>query len=201
MNTRRYFVMLLGLAVAVGASTAAAQSLGNLARKQREQRGQQARKPAKVLTNEDVETQPTSEGPTAAAGMAEELKSPDEETLSTLAETSNEPSELMDPGEEAAGDKKKSREYWQGAFKAAKAKIAAAEEVQRLVEDELGLLQIQRARELSPTVQAELDGRISSQTAAVEAKRNDTTKAKQALEELEQKFEESGAPADWSKTE
>jgi surface antigen len=73
--------------------------------------------------------------------------------------------------------------------------------VHRLVEDELGLLQIQRTTELSPTVQDELDGRINSKTADAGAKRADTTKAKQALEKLEDEFAASGAPADWSKTE
>ncbi len=201
MKTERLITILVGLALVVAASTAAAQSLGNVARKQREERRQQTNKPTKVLTNEDLETRPTSEGPTAAAGMAEEPKSPGEETLSTLAATSNEPSELQEPGEESAADKMKTREYWQNAFKAAKAKIAAAEEVQRLVEDELGLLQIQRARELSPTAQAELDSRISSKSAELANKRADTAKAKQALEKLEEQFKESGAPADWAETE
>ncbi len=201
MNTRQFLVMLLGLTVALGASTAAAQSLGELARKQREQRAQQTQKPAKVLTNEDLETRPTSEGPTAAAGMAEEAKSPDEETLSTLGATSNEPSELMGAGEETAQDKMKTREYWQALFKAARGRIAAAEEVQRLVEDELSLLQIQRARELSSTAQSELDQRISAKNTELSAKRTATAKAEEDLAKLEQKFEESGAPADWSKTE
>ena len=198
---RRFFVILLGTIVLLAGAMAAAQSLGDLARKQRQQREKQTQKPGKVLTNEDVETRKTSEGPTAAAAMAEEPKSPGEETLNTLSETSNKPSELAQPGEESAAEKMKTREYWQSAFKAAKEKIAAAEEVQRLVEDELGLLRIQRATELSPTAQDDLDARIKSKSAEVDAKRADTTKAKQALEKLEQEFSESGAPADWSKTE
>ena len=201
MKIRRFFVALLGTIVVVAGSAAAAQSLGDVARKQRQQRETRTQKPGKVLTNEDVATRVTSEGPTAAAAMAEEPKSPGEETLDTLAETSNKPSELVEPGEESAEGKKRTREYWQSAFKAAKEKIAAAEEVQRLVEDELGLLRIQRASELSPTSQDELDVRINSKTSEVDSKRADTTKAKQALEKLETEFSESGAPADWAKTD
>ena len=201
MKMRRFFVVLLGAIIVLAGSMAAAQSLGDVARKQRQQREKQTQKPGKVFTNADVETRKTSEGPTAAAAMAEEPKSPDDETLRTISETGNKPSELAEPREESPAEKMKTREYWQSAFKAAKEKIAAAEEVQRLVEDELGLLRIQRATELSPTAQDDLDARIRSKSAEVDSKRADTTKAKQALEKLEKDFADSGAPADWSKTE
>jgi hypothetical protein len=201
MKLRRFFVILLAAIVVLAGSLAAAQSLGDLARKQREEREKQTQKPAKVLTNEDVATTKTSEGPTAAAGMSEEPQSPGEETATAPPETSTEPSEPAQPGEESAADKMKTRDYWQGAFKAAKAKIAAAEEVQRLSEDELGLLQLQRARELSSTTQAELDTSIQSKSAEVESKRAETTKAKEALDKLQKEFDDSGAPADWAQTD
>ncbi len=201
MKRRRFFAVLLGAIILLAGSMAAAQSLGDVAREQRQQREKQTQKPGKVFTNADVETRNTSEGPTAAAAMAEEPKLPGEETLNTLSETSDKPSELAQPGEESAAKKMETREYWQSTFKAAKEKIAAAGEVQRLVEDELGLLRIQRASELSPTAQDDLDAGITSKSAEVDSRRADTTKAKQALEKLEQEFSESGAPADWSKTE
>jgi hypothetical protein len=201
MKLRRFFVILLGATFLLAGSLAAAQSLGDLARKQREEREKLTQKPAKVLTNEDVATTKTSEGPTAAAGMSEEPQTPGEETASVPPETSSKPPEAAQSGEESAAEKMKTQEYWQGAFKAAKAKIAAAEEVQRLSEDELGLLQLQRARELSSTTQAELDASIQSKSAEVDSKRADTTKAKQALDNLQKEFDDSGAPADWAKTD
>jgi hypothetical protein len=201
MKIRRFFVVLLGTIIVLAGSVAAAQSLGDLARKERQEREKQTQKPAKVFTNEDVATSKTSAGPTAAAGMSEEAQTPGEETASTPSENSNKPSESEQPAEQSAAEKMKTREYWQSAFKAAKQKIAAAEEVQRLAEDELGLLRVQRARELSATTQAELDARIASKSAEVESKRAETTKAKQALEKLQKDFDDSGAPADWAKTD
>ena len=201
MKLRRFVVILLGAFVVLAGSLAAAQSLGDLARKQREEREKQTQKPAKVLTNEDVATTKTSEGPTAASGMSEEPRTPGEETASAPSETSTTPAEAARPGEESAAEKMKTRDYWQGAFKAAKGKIAAAEEVQRLAEDELGLLRLQRARELSSTAQAELDASIQSKSAELDSKRTDTIKAKQALDKLQKEFDESGAPADWAKTD
>jgi hypothetical protein len=201
MKLRRFVVILAAAIVVLTGSLAAAQSLGELARQQREARQKQTQKPAKVLTNEDVATTKTSEGPTAAAGMSEEPQAPSEETASTPAETANKPAETTESTEQSAAEKMKTRDYWQSAFKAATAKIAAAEEVQRLAEDELGLLQLQRARELSSTTQAELDARIASKSAEVESKRAETTKAKQALEKLQKDFDDSGAPADWAKTD
>jgi hypothetical protein len=103
--------------------------------------------------------------------------------------------------EEPGGDKQRTREYWQEQFKPLRAKLAADEQVQRLVEDELSLLQIQQARELSPGVQSQLEAQVKAKTAEVEAKRAETAKSRKELADLEQEFKESGAPADWSKTD
>jgi hypothetical protein len=98
-------------------------------------------------------------------------------------------------------DKQKTRDYWQGRFRTARQRIADAEELQRLSEDELSLLQIQQARELSPDVQSNLAVQLKAKNAELEDRRAQTAKARKALEDLEKDFKESGAPEDWSKTD
>jgi hypothetical protein len=79
--------------------------------------------------------------------------------------------------------------------------LTKAEEEQQVVQDELQLLQIQQARELSPDVQSELNDKISAKNAELEAKKAVTLKTQTALEDLEKEFTDSGAPEQWSKTE
>lgn len=103
-------------------------------------------------------------------------------------------------GEENREDKKKTKEYWQAQFKAARDQVARAEEDQQLVEDELNLLKIQQAREVSPDVQKDVAEKITAKTAELEAKRAATATAKKALDDLQNAFNQSGAPPEWSKT-
>lgn len=91
------------------------------------------------------------------------------------------------------------REYWQSRFRSARAKLAKAQEIQQLTEDELNLLQIQQAREaLNTDVAAELAQKIPAKQAEVDSARAATNKATQELEELQQEFASSGAPEEWS---
>ncbi len=104
-------------------------------------------------------------------------------------------------GKEESGDKKKTKEYWQAKFQAARAQLAKAQENQQLAEDELNLLLVQQARELDPTVQSEVAEKIAAKKADLETKRAATDRAQKALDALEKAFKDSGAPEDWSKTE
>jgi len=98
-------------------------------------------------------------------------------------------------------DKQQTREYWQGRFRTARQRIADAEELQRLSEDELSLLQIQQAQELNPDAQSSLEAQVKAKNAELEDRRAQTAKARRVLEDLEKDFKESGAPEDWSKTD
>jgi hypothetical protein len=178
-------------------SLAAAQSLGDLARQEKAKRAKQPRKPAKVYTNDNLPARPPGEGPTAASSMSYEAPPPAAQPGEPVPIPGTE--NLMKEPKE--GDKQGSKELWQGRFKAAKQQIDSLEDAQRLSEDELSLLQIQHARELDQDVLRDLEAKIRDKTAEVEAKRAQTEKAKKALEDLEKEFKESGAPADWSKTE
>ncbi len=177
------------------ASLAVAQDLGDLARQEKAKRAKQTKKPAKVYTNENMPARPPGEGPTAANTMSNEA--PPEQASSGTVSIPGTPEIKSDDKQ----DKQGSKELWQGRFKAAKQQIAAAEDSQRLSEDELSLLQIQQARELDPDTLRDLETKIKDKTADVTAKRAQTDKAKKALEALEKEFKESDAPADWSKTD
>lgn len=190
MKPKGRILVGLGLIVTLSASLAVAQSLGDLARQEKAKRSKQTKKPAKVYTNENMPARPPGEGPAAAAYMSTEAP----------------PATVPIPGapevkSDDKQDKQGSKELWQGRFKAAKQQIAAAEDSQHLSEDELSLLQIQQARELDPDTLKELDVKVKDKTADVEAKRAQTDKTKKALEALEKQFKESGAPADWGKTD
>jgi hypothetical protein len=195
MKRQRLILAGVGLIALLVASLASAQSLGDLARQERAKRAKQTKKPAKVYTNENMPARPPGEGPTAASTMSNE---PPPEQASPAAVPIPGVPEIKSDDKE---DKKGSKELWQGRFKAAKQQIAADEDAQRLSEDELGLLQIQQARELDPDTLKDLEAKIKDKTADVEANRAQTAKSKKAVEALEKEFKESGAPADWSKTD
>jgi hypothetical protein len=106
---------------------------------------------------------------------------------------------LESEGGERPKGKPGTKEYWESRFKSARAKLAKAQEIQQLTEDELSLLQIQQAREaLNTDVAAELAQKIPAKQSEVDAARAATEKATQELEELQQEFAASGAPEEWS---
>jgi hypothetical protein len=94
-------------------------------------------------------------------------------------------------------DKKKTKDYWQSQFKATRERLAATEDAQKLVEDEVNLLRIQQARELDPNVQNEVKQKLDAKASELESKRAATADAKKALDALEAAFKDSGAPEDW----
>lgn len=94
-------------------------------------------------------------------------------------------------------DKKKTKDYWQSQFKAARDRVAATEDAQKLVEDEINLLKIQQARELDPNVQSEVKQKLDAKTAELQSKLAAVADAQKALDALEAAFKDSGAPEDW----
>lgn len=190
MKTKILILTAVGLTLMFVTSSAAAQSLGDVARQEREKRAKETKKPVKVVTNEDFPTPPPAESAASETPASESAKPPAEETPAAPAAEESKPE-----------DKQKTRDYWQGRFRTAKQKIADAEEMQRLTEDELSLLQIQQARELSPDTQSDLEAQVKAKQAELGTRRATTAKARKALEDLEKEFKESGAPEDWSKTD
>jgi len=189
-------VLVLGLPI----SLAAQKSLGDLARQLREQRGKAPKKAVKVFTNDNLPARPPGEGPTASASMSAEAET--KATPSSTAEASGKPGE--GPEAEKTGpseDKKKTRDYWQGRFKALRGGLAGAQEALQLSKDELNLLQVQDARAIDPNEKTDLDAKVQAKQDEVNANQRAADKVKKQLDDLEKEFADSGAPADWSKTD
>jgi chromosome segregation ATPase len=198
--TRKLFLMGMAAALLVGAASPSAdgqsqpQSLGAYARQQRAKEQKEGAKAIKTYTNDNLPynaTISTSSAPAAppAAPGAEATAQPAGGESAQGKSTAGE--------SKSAEDKKQTKEYWEGRFNAAYAAIASAEEVQHLTEDELSLLQTQRAQALDPDQQAALDKQITDKQAQIDAARAKTDKAKKDLEDLKAEFQDSGAPADW----
>jgi ribosome-binding protein aMBF1 (putative translation factor) len=102
---------------------------------------------------------------------------------------------------ESPEDKIKTRDYWQGKFKAARQDVAKAKEQQQLSEDELNLLQIQQVRELDPMAKSDLTAKVQSKQSDVNVNTAATQAAQKNLDDLEQEFKDSGAPEEWNQTD
>ena len=104
-------------------------------------------------------------------------------------------------GKTPAGKKdKKSKEYWQAKFRAAKADLTQAEEAQKLVQDEIDLLKMRQVQEPSAEAQDEINGKLAARQSELETSTTVTEKAKKALADLRIEFDESGAPEEWNET-
>jgi hypothetical protein len=189
----------LGFAVWAGAQ----ESLGDIARKQQEERARAAKKAVKAYTNDNLPARPPGEGPTAASGLSSTPAAESSAAESSSKQPASGSAETGKPtgAQGSTEDKMKTKDYWQGKFKAARAELAKAEEEQQVAEDELNLLQIQQLRELDAATQSEVKAKIDARKTEVETKRAATAKLRQALDDLTDEFKDSGAPEDWSKTE
>jgi hypothetical protein len=194
----KLFSALLPTLLVLIPATGSGQSLGEVARqcrKVREAREKKGEVPAKVFTNDDIARMPPI---TILKSSVQTPVSPQTQPSSPQAASSSEAQLGAPAGSSGKGKSpEKSKEYWQARFKAARARLAHAIEEQKLVEDELRLLQIQQARELNSDRSRILNGHIDASTVELEVKRAATEKARQAVEKLEKEFKDSGAPQDW----
>lgn len=98
-------------------------------------------------------------------------------------------------------DKKKTKEFWQAKFRTARANLRKAEEVQKLLEDEISLLQKRKVTEMSPDAQTQIDQGLSARQPELDSATAATGKARKDLADLQKDFDESEAPQEWSETE
>jgi chromosome segregation ATPase len=82
---------------------------------------------------------------------------------------------------------------WDARFKAARARLADAEEQLQVTQDELKLLRIQDVRTLDSSSKAELDGKVKDKEDEVAQKQQEKDEAQKALEKLQQEFDAAGA--------
>lgn len=193
-------LIILGALLLPAPASTYAQSLGEIARQYR--KGLEARKkegevPVRVFTNDDIARMPPV---STSVSLQQKPPGPSEKQLEPRpSATAQSQSRAAPSAKQAPGARKsvKSKEYWQTRFKAARAALDYAKEEQKVVKDELQLLQIQQARELDPDRSRQLNGQIDAAKVELETRRAATRKARQALEKLEKEFKKSGAPQDW----
>src|SRR5438552_9566446 len=151
------------------ATTAAAQSLGEVAeRTKKERKG----KEAKVYTNDDLGAE-HSTAPPPAAGSAAAAPSP---------------APTMDPGQRWRRDAKARRD----AIKRAEGKVAAAQaRVDALLVD------LNPTNVMDPNRLQTLEADRAKAAADLEAAKDELAKARQALEDLEEEARKSGVPPGW----
>jgi len=196
MRIRLTSFVLFAILLTFVSSVASAQNLADLARASREKKMKVMKQQSvRIYTNDNMPRRPANEGATAAAGMS---VSPPSSTGESVPPSSPDITTAPAGAEE---DERQTKEFWQGRFKTLRQRLADTEELQRLAEDELSLLQIQQARELSPDPQGGLEAKVKAARAEVEAKRLQIAKLRKELEELEKEFKDSGAPTEWSKTD
>ncbi len=87
--SRRNLLIALGLVLIfvcprIGRSqTSSSDSLGDFARRQREERAREARKPARVYTNDNLPARPKEEGRTVSSGISTQSAAPSEKKTET----------------------------------------------------------------------------------------------------------------------
>ncbi len=194
MKTNKWVVAIL-LAGIMGAAAGilSAQSLADIARKERAKKASEP-KATKVYTNDNIP--PAGMTGTSSAG-AESAQAPTKSPESAETASSGAASEEGKKEEAKPEDKKMTKEYWQAEFKRARAAVQQAQDEANLADDELNLAQANQVREADPAKKSNFDQEISTKQAAASAKHAALDKAKQALDELTKRFEDSGAPADW----
>ncbi len=177
-----------------------AQSLGDVARKLRAEESRQP-KATKVYTNDNLPKATTISEDAASPSTEASEQKPAAPSEGARPEESKASSTEAAASAPASEDKKKTKDYWQGQFKEARANLDRAQEELKLAEDELTLLQMQEARELDPNTKTQLGDKVSAKLMEVDNKRQIVDKAKQVLADLQKEFEDSGAPQDWMKTD
>jgi len=192
-------ILFLSAALPILAQPPQQESLGDLARRLREQKEAETKKATKVYTNDNL--------PAPVSGEALNWLPPTPEDTSKPTPTTAEPATAA-PSKETAGkpsespeNSSKTRDYWQEKFKAARQDLAKAKELQQLSEDELNLLQIQQVREIDPVAKDDLAAKVQAKQSEVDANKAAVDAAQKALDDLEKEFKAGGAPDDWSQTD
>ncbi len=165
-----------------------AQSLGEIARQERAKKASEP-KAVKVYTNDDI-PRATMVGTPTPSEPASSAEAKPAETAAGARREGN-------PEEAKGEDKQMTKEYWRAEYKKAKDALDLAQEQSNLADDELSLAQANQVREADPTKKAGFDQEIAANKAAASGRHAALDKAKQAMDELKKKFDDSGAPADW----
>ncbi len=198
-TTLLFTILMLSAVLPLVARPQQQESLGDVARQLRDQHDKGSRKATKVFTNDNLPAPVPGEAITSLPPTTGNPSTPAPTTSTPAAPPSSEETSNKKPV--TPGDKVKTRDYWQGKFKAARRDLAQAREEQALSEDELNLLQIQQVREMDPGAKADLTAKVQAKQSEVDTNKATVDAALKALDDLEKEFRDSGAPEDWSKTD
>lgn len=198
-NTLLPIILLLSVALPVIARPQPQESLGDVARQLRERQDSNPRKATKVFTNDNLPEPKPGEAISSLPLPPEPPTSPNKSAVKPVGTPSTE--ETGDKPHESQEDKLKTRDYWQGRFRAARRDVAKAKEQQQLADDELNLLQIQEVRELDSMAKQDLTAKVQAKQSEVDVNMAATEAAQKALNDLDKEFKDSGAPDDWSQTD
>lgn len=186
-------VLLLGLA----GTLASAQSLGDIARKVREEKKQE-KKATRVYTNDNLPTKPGEVSVVGTPAPAPKIEG--EETATA------EGGAAPGAGAAAAKEEEKSKEpphdeaYWKGKFAEQRAKISAAEKELDLLQRELNLMQQQYYSDPNEALREQnTRNQINSQTQAINDKRSEIDKLRAGLAALEDQLRREGGDPGWAR--
>jgi len=170
---------LIGLIISCSGLLMGAQDLSQLAKKTRENRLKtMQQKSVRVWNNDNMPKAPAQGGPTAAGGMSAVTPSPNPASLT------NE----LPPPEDMASEMDAVKDQAKGATQ----NVKSIEERLHLAEDELSLLEVQQASELSSTTQAEITRKVAAKKSEVQSQKQALEKAKEELENAEKALENIG---------
>jgi hypothetical protein len=105
------------------------------------------------------------------------------------------------PKPDLSGVEKGSQKYWQLRFEAARKAVEQADRGEKLSEDELDLVKAQQAHDMGTAAAPGTAQQVAAKEAQAESDRAAAEKAHQELDALQQEFDQSGAPAEWSQPE
>ena len=176
------------------ASLASAQSLGEIARKVREEKKTE-KKATKVFTNDNLPagaTAPTSVVGAAPAKSEGEAKEAKEGEAGTQGEEKKEGEEAKKSGHDEA--------YWRAKFAEQRSKIAFAEKEVDVLQRELNLMQQQYYSDPNEALrQQNTRGHINDQTQKINAKKDEIEKLKAGLAQLEDQLRQEGGDPGWAR--
>lgn len=180
------------LIVWLAGTLASAQSLGDIARKVRQEKQQETRKATRVFTNDNLPSRPgaalsvVGTPPPPATGEGEEAEA-EGEARPAAAKEAEKPKE---PAHDAA--------YWKARFAEQRARMGAAEKELDLLQRELNLMQQQYYSDPNEALREQnTRGAINSQTQKINDKRDEIVKLRQGLADLEDELRREGGDPGW----
>jgi len=176
----------LALAQQDSSQQPATDPVADAARRSREQQ-QNAPKPKKVFTNDDIPNPPASDNSAKPAGQP---------AAGGQAEVSTTPG----PSQEEGENNPKSEAYWRKSFQKQRDKISNAEQELDVLQRELNKDQVQYYNDPQKAMQQQYSrSDINEKTAKIDAKKKEIETLKQQLSDMEDDLRKAGGDPGWAR--